>query len=258
MMTRFRLNGRGQGTGYGGQPALSPFSRAPILLLIALAACRGDEETAARAPGEPADGCRWGAAVDTAGWEVVDAGPFVFKVPPGFSERVATGVDSYVGTWVAGDRAIAFDYGPYTTDPRERADTVPGGWSCVTRVAGREAVVRAAGREVPAGPGRVVAHDVAEAWWREGGMGNHLLVIGWGPPADSAGRAAALAAIRSVRFRTAWSAADSLRQLHRFCRTLRGQAARDTTYRRSLEEWQASCPAADAPPPPPPDYESVR
>jgi len=233
------------------------FASSALLVCLVLAAC-GDGEPAARAGEEQADGCRWGAAVDTAGWEVVDAGPFVFKLPPGYAERVATGVDSYVGTWVAGDRAIAFDYGRFTGDPRERGDTVPGGWSCVSQIGGREAVVRAGGREVAAEPGRVVGHDVVEGWWREGGMGNHLLVIGWGPAADSAGRAAALAAIRSVRFRTAWSPADSLRQLHRFCGTLRAQAARDTTYRRSLEEWRAACPADGAPPPPPPDYESVR
>jgi len=90
-----------------------------VLPLLALAACRGDDRPAAAAA--DADGCRWGAGVDTAGWEVVDAGPFVFKLPPGFREQVATGTDSYVGTWVSGDRALAFDYGPFTMDPRSRA-----------------------------------------------------------------------------------------------------------------------------------------
>jgi hypothetical protein len=202
-----------------------------------------------------AEGCRW-PAVDTAGWRVIDAGPFVFKAPPELREQVVAGVDTYVGAWVAGDRALAFDYGPRTTDPRERPDTVPGaGWACETEVGGRAAVVRASVREVPGASGGTARHGVAEGWWRDAGDGNRLLVIGWGPAADSAGRAAALAAIRSVRFRTAWTGADSLRQLHRSCRTLRARAARDTAYRRQWEERRPSCPAGE---PPATDYERVR
>jgi len=104
----------------------------------------------------------------------------------------------------------------------------------------------------------MVRQAVAEAWWRDVGDGNRLLVIGWGPEADFASLAAALAALRTVRFRTVWTPADSLRQLHRFCGTLRTQAARDTSYRRSFDEWRSTCPDSAAPPPPPPDYEAVR
>jgi hypothetical protein len=220
-------------------------------------ACRPDGEPAREAVREaaPVYGCYW-PAVDTAGWQVVDAGPFVFKAPPELREQVVTGVDTYVGTWLAGERALAFDYGPRTTDPRERPDTVPGaGWSCETPIGGRAAVVRASVREVPGASGATARHAVAEGWWRDAGDGNRLLVIGWGPAADSAGRAAALAVIHSVRFRTAWTAADSLRQLHRFCRMLQARAARDTASRREWEERRPSCPSGQ---PPPTDYESVR
>jgi hypothetical protein len=234
---------------------IPPISRLATFALLALAACRGDGEP--RVAKEEDDGCRWGTAADTAGWTVVDAGPLVFKVPPEYRAQVVMGVDSYVGTWLAGDRAIAFDYGRFTNDPRDRPDTEPGGWSCATKLGGRDAVVRAGVRQVPGSDGQPVRHDVAEAWWRDAGDGNRLLVIGWGPAADSAGRAAALAALRTVKFRTVWTPADSLRQLHRFCGTLRAQAARDTTYRQSLEEWRARCPDPAAPPPPP-DYEAVR
>lgn len=225
-----------------------------LLVLIALAACgdRASERAAARD-----DGCAWPEGVDTAGWRVVDAGPFVLKVPPGFAERVVTGVDSYVGTFVSGDRAVAFDYGPRSTDPRTRDNAAPSaeGWSCETLVGGRWAVVRSGERQVEAGPGRTARHQVAEGWWK-GSDGNHLLVIGWGPAADSVTRRQALAVVRSVKFRTVATARDSVRQLHRFCATLRAQAERDTTYRRSWEEWRPTCPSG--PPPPPPDYESVR
>ena len=225
-----------------------------LLCLLLLAAC-GDRRERADASGDGAgDGCQWPQPADTAGWTVVDAGPFVLKVPPGFAEQVATGVDSYVGTFVAGNRAVAFDFGPFTTDPRLR-DTAGRAWACETTLAGREAVVWAGTRELRADSTRTVRQETAEGWWPADSA--NLLVIGWGPEGDAGAVRIAAAVIRSVKFRTAWTAQDSARQLHRFCDTLRRQAERrPAQYGGQWEAWRPRCPTGPAPPPP--DYESVR
>lgn len=202
------------------------------------------------------DGCRWPAAADTAGWAVVDAGPFVFKVPPAYREQLAAGAESYLGTFVAGDRAIAFDYGGRTTDPRERPGA-GGEWSCATVLAGAPAVVWSGGRIIDAGGGRTVRHETAEGWWESVGEDSvRLFVIGWGPQGDTAAVREALTAIRTIKLRTVFTPADSVRQLHRFCETLRLQAERSPEYGGAYDEWRPRCPTGPAPPPP--DYESVR
>jgi hypothetical protein len=69
---------------------------AVLLALAAGAACGG----------EPA--CPPVAMADTTGWQVFDAGPFVFKLPPGYRDEHPIGTDSYAGLWRQGARTLTF------------------------------------------------------------------------------------------------------------------------------------------------------
>lgn len=215
---------------------------------LAVAACAGEAREA----------CAWPALADTSGWIVEDPGPFVFRVPSALARQAASGGSGYLGLWAADNRALAFDYGPAAPDPRGRATGGEEGWRCEAVVGGRPAVVRVGVRTVEVRPGVWQRHAVAETWWRDAGPDSaRLLVMGWGAEADSARVAReALTAARTVRFRTVWTAADSLRQMHRFCATLRAQAEGDARFAAAWEEWRARCPAGA--PPPPASYDSVR
>lgn len=222
-----------------------------VLALVAILAATACAERPA------ADACRWPAG-DAGGWPVEDAGPFAFKRPPGLEDQTpGASAGSYVGLWAGGGRALAFDYGPHAPDPRGRAVGGEESWSCTAELGGRPAVVRVGVRSVEARPGQWQRHATAEAWWEAVGEDSaRLLIMGWGPEADSSRVVReTLAAARSIRFRTVWTATDSLRQLHRFCSALRRQAERDDQYRSAWEEWSPRCPASA---PPPAAYESVR
>jgi hypothetical protein len=221
-----------------------------LALLFAAAACRREAVRQVA--------CPWPEPLDTAGWAVADAGPFVLKVPPGLSEQAPAGTVDYLGLWAGRGRALAFHYGPSAADPRERGTGGEEVWRCSTVLGGDSAVIRVGTRSVQARPGEWQRHAVAEAWWpRAGADSTRLLVVGWGPEADSAAIAReALSAARTVRFRRVWTPADSVRQLHRFCTGLRRQAEARPEYRSAWEEWQQRCPQGD--PPPPVEYDQVR
>lgn len=225
--------------------------RRGLLLAAALAASACDRRSDSTV-------CPWPPFADTSGWAMEDAGPFVMKVPVSLDRQHAGGATGYLGLWAGDNRALAFDYGPMAPDPRGRATGGEQGWLCEAAVGGRPAVVRVGVRAVETRPGLWQRHAVAEAWWPAAGPDSaRLLVMGWGAEADSATVAReALTAARTVRFRTRWTAADSLRQLHRFCATLRAQARASEAYRPAWEEWRARCPAGV--PPPPAVYDSVR
>lgn len=202
-------------------------------------------------------GCGMGAMADTTGWQVVDAGPFVFKLPPGYRDEFARGIDSYVGHWKAGQRSITFDWGPYTGDPRDHRGQPGAPRICNARIGGRNALV-AEVRQAHESGGEVY---LARGWWRgkrepPDGPLAHLSLGGSGPAADTAGRTQALTVIRTLRFRTRWTAQDSLRMRHRACDVMRAEVARmPEPYPLDAEKVRA-CPRGPAPPPP--DCESVR
>jgi hypothetical protein len=196
------------------------------------------------------DPCGMGPMEDTAGWQVVDAGPFVFKLPPGYRDEVPLGTDSYVGTWTQGERSVTFAWGPHTADPR-KAQGRPPGTVCEARIGGRTALVaESRGRALGGGQ----TYDVGGWWEKADSLGAHLSVRGTGPADDEAGRAIATTVIRTVRLRTAWSREDSLRFHHRLCEISRTAEAR-AGLPPSTAIDPRQCPAS---PPPPADYDRVR
>lgn len=224
-----------------------PYVRLSLIVAasVAVGACGGGS------------GCGTGAMADTTGWQVVDAGPFVFKVPPGYREEVAQGVDSYIGAWHQGARSAGFTYGQYTRDPRERPRAEGDGRVCTARIAGREVAIQEVEQTDPEGK----RHYFVLGWWRLGPerddtLGQpHLQLHARAPAADVPGCAQARAVVRSVRVRTVWTEEDRLRQRHRQCRDLR-EHAHGRPPSAVIQEELRRCPAG--PPPPPPAYESVR
>ena len=194
---------------------------------------------------------------DTAGWQIVDAGPFVFKLPPEYRREAGFGVDSYVGRWSQGERVMGFDYGQFTRDPRTMRGGEDQGRACTVHIAGREVVIQEMEQADPRG----ARHHTLFGWWRLGPEADdtlgqpHLRLHARAPADDAVGRAQARAIVRSVRIRTAWTEQDRLRDRHRQCRDLR-EHARGQPPIASIEEELRRCPSG--PPPPPPDYESVR
>lgn len=209
---------------------------APVALaLVAGAACGGGER------------CELGAMADTTGWQVVDAGPFVFKLPPGYRDQYPLGTDSYVGWWTHGERSIRFSWGPHNGDPRQPPNDY-GGPLCETRIGGRTALVRTT-REA----GDSLYH--VGGWWEKpDSMGANLYVAATAPADDSEGRRIAATVIRTVRVRTAWSDEDRARFTYRLCEISRVIDARAGMQRSPADEPR-NCPAVR---PPPPVYDSVR
>lgn len=187
---------------------------------------------------------------DTAGWQVFDAGPFVFKLPPEFRDEHPIGTDSYVGLWKHGQRTILYTWGPHTSDPREapRGSRSP---FCETRIGGRAALVEDV--RVPGPTGRY--YHVGGWWEKPDTMSANLYVAGMGPEDDAAGRAIAATVIRTVRLRTVWSEDDRRRFTWRVCEISRVNEARAGMERMEPAADPRDCPAVR---PPPAVYDSVR
>lgn len=203
------------------------------------------------------DRCGMGAMADTTGWQVVDAGPFVFKVPPGYRDQRMRGIDSYVGAWAQGERGISFDWGPYSSDPSVRRDPESPARTCGVRIAGRRVVLEE--NEWRDADGKALYG--IRGWWRGGPESNdvvsgqtHLSFGGSVPAADRIGRREAMTIIRTVRIRARWTDADRLRQRHAACDRLR-QESIDPVRDPYLAEELRRCPPGR---PPPTDYERVR
>lgn len=216
-----------------------------IILALGVGAACGD-----------GDACGLGPMADTTGWQVVDAGDFVFKLPPGYRDEMPRGIDSYVGRWKRGERWVGFDYGQHTSDPRGRNRSNPDERLCRERIGGRTAILR----RPPVSPAAPRRYGL-DAWWRSTNSKDervaHLSMHAGAPWNDAEGRSVAATVLRTVRFRTRWTAQDRLRQRHYGCARLRAEAARTPhPHPPSFAEELRACPTG--PPPPPPDYESVR
>lgn len=212
---------------------------AAAVLLAACAACGGG------------DACGLGAMADTAGWQVFDAGPFVFKLPPGYRDEFPLGTDSYVGRWKQGAREITFGWGPHTVDPRAQPNASRG-THCETSIGGRAAVVSES-RGLALGGGQLYH---LRGWWQKpDSMSANLHVGGTGPADDEAGRTIAATVIRTVRLRTVWSAEDERRFTWRLCEISRMNEVRAGIQPAEPHVDPRNCPAIR---PPPPIYDSVR
>jgi hypothetical protein len=55
--------------------------------------------------------------ISTENWQLVDVGEFSFRLPPGFAEREARGIDSFVGAYRSsvGDAEVSFDLGRFSS-----------------------------------------------------------------------------------------------------------------------------------------------
>lgn len=201
--------------------------------------------------GESGGPCGLGAMADTAGWEVFDAGPFVFKLPPGYRDEHPIGMDSYVGQWSQGERTLFFTWGPYTADPRSQPNASRG-TQCETIIGGRTAVVSES-RGLALGGGQT--YHLGGWWEKPDSMSANLFLGGSGPADDEAGRMIAATVLRTVRLRTVWSEDDRRRFTWRLCEISRVNEARAGIERMEPAEDPRNCPAVR---PPPAVYDSVR
>ena len=166
------------------------------LILLALAAAGCARSGSTRAVSVP-DPCTEPGAV-TAGWVMVDAGPFRFSAPPEYRRQDVQGIDSYVGRWSASRlRSVSFDWGAYSW-PMDDAETRLQGYrECHMEIGGHRAKViggyDAAGRMGAGGAKYVVA-----AAWRDVPPGAHLTLVT--TSADASDLPALLTIVRSIRF----------------------------------------------------------
>ncbi len=65
---------------------------------------------------EPAAPCEL-ASANTAGWQEVDAGPFLIRLPAGYRKIDVHGIDSLVGRWeLSAIQLVTFDWGQFSDD----------------------------------------------------------------------------------------------------------------------------------------------
>jgi hypothetical protein len=57
------------------------------------------------------------------GWQTIDAGDFSFRLPPGVEDQQVQGIDSLVGQYDGAGMNVSFDYGGFTNDFGDLADT---------------------------------------------------------------------------------------------------------------------------------------
>jgi hypothetical protein len=171
----------------------------PILVALVLAAgCA--HPRAATGPVPIPDPCA-GAGADTAGWTVVDTGPFRFTAPREYRQRQVQGVDSFVGRWEASrGRRVTFDWGMYSSQLRDDATHLQGFRDCAMEIGGQGVrVVSGYDAEGRWGDGTPVY--VVAAAWRDVSPGTHLTLAATG--ADPADLTVLLSVVRSIRFNRA-------------------------------------------------------
>jgi hypothetical protein len=176
--------------GFGRWPGWGVF---PGVALAAFAAC---------AQGRPVpravDPCA-APGVDTAGWTVVDAGPFTFSVPPGYQRRPGNGIDSYVGWWEApGGRFVQFDWGLYSGSLGNYPARLQDAAECAVEIGGHPAqMVRGLDALGPRGRGPVY---VAAAAWANVRPDAHLSLTAASPAASDV--PVLVRIVQSVRFKS--------------------------------------------------------
>src|SRR5262245_3217676 len=146
------------------------------------------------AQNDPATLCAQPAAVND-GWQEIDAGPFLMKLPAGYRKVDVIGIDSLVGRWeMSATRFVTFDWGPYSNDLSQAGRSLTGLVSCTEMIGGHQATVivgfDAAGQWEGSGQKLVVA-----AAWRTIGA---LTMTATGEKSDLP---VLLAVVRSVTFK---------------------------------------------------------
>jgi hypothetical protein len=101
------------------------------------------------------------AAASHDGWQDIDAGPFLVKLPVGYRKVDVIGIDSLVGRWeMSATRFVTFDWGPYSNDLSQAGRSLSELVSCTETIGGHQATV-------------IVGFDVAGQWE---GPGQKLVV----------------------------------------------------------------------------------
>ena len=94
--------------------AVSPVNISRLLPLLLLAACSAADSGRSTSPTAIAQPCASAARVDTAGWQVIQRGAFVFRIPACAPQEVRS-VDSAVDEWRSPEaRVVHSDYGMWT------------------------------------------------------------------------------------------------------------------------------------------------
>lgn len=165
-----------------------------VTLGLAASGCAQSPSTLAVPVPDPCTG----PGAETAGWVMVDAGPFRFSAPPEYRRQEVHGIDSYVGEWSASRRRlVSFDWGMYSWTMDDAGSRLQGYRECRLEIGGHPATVvngyDAAGQIGAAGAKYVVA-----ATWRDVSPGTHLTLVT--ASADAADLPALLTLVRSIRF----------------------------------------------------------
>jgi|GEM_PF-5464736 len=138
-----------------------------------------------------------GPGADTTGWQVADAGPFRFSVPPGYQRRTVQGIDSYVGQWGAPGRKVGFDWGMWSSPLDEASTLLQGYVECTVEIGGHPARV-VAGLDAEGRWGEQGRKYVVAAAWRDVQPGAHLMLSA--SSVDASELPVLLSIVRSVRF----------------------------------------------------------
>jgi hypothetical protein len=94
-----------------------------VVTLLAISGCAARATPPAAAYSGPP--CDAGEQVDTRSWEEVRLVSFTFRLPPGYRNLNARGIDSYVASWRGREgQEIHADYGEYNAPADERAPGV--------------------------------------------------------------------------------------------------------------------------------------
>jgi hypothetical protein len=145
--------------------------------------------------------------LDVSRWELVDRGTFAFRLPPGFRQIPAQGIDSWVEQFEAdgGMSVVTFDYGWYSNDLSPVPDSYVHYQRCTELVGGRTATIISAiisNTNWPRQDGR----QLAAAAWRNvrdlpDSIPSHDHLTIWGETRDRGRLRQLLAMLRTVEFR---------------------------------------------------------
>ncbi len=129
--------------------------------------------------------------LDTSKWQSFEGQSLSFKLPPGFTRRPGTGIDSEAVSFENGNRIVGYDFGLYSASLEGYIRDTRNS-DCREIIDGREALI-------------VSTHAIggryfAGASWRDVRPNIHLTISG--ASSDLAGQREILALVRTVRFNT--------------------------------------------------------
>lgn len=167
-----------------------------VSVILATAGCRtaSSDPFAAPAPCQSPD-------VTTSAWELVDAGTFTFRIPPGYSRVPIQGIDSFVRVYrdASGDAEVSFDLGWYANDLSFDPEHHSAYAECTELIGSRHArIVSAVLRGSSSEPARLLA---AASWRNVSDAPTPMHLTMWNTARDSSDLRLLRAVLRTVEFR---------------------------------------------------------